>query len=374
MSILGVSIADYALPMRDSWPSAEGPIRVRRGAILILEEEDGRLGLGETAPWPGFGLESLASSKAALALAAKRLIGLPPDEYLKSASELPRLAPVAAAPCARHAIDLALHDLAARRAGISIARLLGGDAAVGEVSANAVIPRATAARSAALARQAIEAGAATIKLKVGGAPLSEDLARLLAVRAEIGAEARLRIDANQAWSENEAIEALSAMRPSDLEYCEQPVAAAAVESLARVRAAAGVAIAADESVRDLATARKILDAGAADVLIVKPMALGGLHAAHAIAMLARERGAEVVVTSLLESAVGRAGAAHLAASLGATQHAHGVAADQALERDLVDAAEGRRYRVPIADAPGLGLLLDLGPLAADTRPLAAAEP
>jgi o-succinylbenzoate synthase len=347
MSIHRVSIRSYSTPLNPPWPSAEGPVHRREGSILILEDDDGRVGFGETAPWSGFGLETHASSVAALRLAARRLLGLPADAYLAAAADLPRLAPVAASPCARHAIDLALHDLAAQRAGVSIARLLGGLAAGSDVTVNATIPRQPLRETAEAARQFVAAGFGTLKFKVGGVPLDEDVARLRAVREAVGPSVRLRIDANQAWSEREAIAALAALRELDLEYCEQPVAADAIDSMARVRAASGVRIAADESVRDAATVKRILDAGAADVLIVKPMALGGLHAASSLAATAAKAGVPVVVTSLLESSIGRTGALHLAASLGPGPYAHGVA-PEAVDSPVV--------RVP--SGPGLGAELE----------------
>jgi o-succinylbenzoate synthase len=358
MSIASARLVPYVIPLREPWPSAEGPVTERRGCLLVLEDGDGLLGIGETAPFPGFGLETLASSVAALRLAARRLIGLPPEAYLEAIADLPRLAPIASAPAARHAADLALHDLAAQREGLSIARLLDRAAALSAVSANAAIPRVAPERAAAFARDAVAAGARTIKLKVGGAPLADDRARLRAVRDAVGSSIRIRIDANQAWSEAEAVEALQALREFELEYVEQPVAAGEIEAMARVRRATGVPIAADESVSNLAGARRVLAAEAADVLVLKPMVLGGLHAARAVAALARERGAGVVVTSLLESVVGRTGAVHLAASLGPSAYAHGVATGGALVRDLGDGPAMDAGHVAVPASSGLGVRPD----------------
>lgn len=358
MSLRRVLIGSYSRLLDPPWPSAEGPVRRRFGSILTLEDEDGRIGLGETAPFPGFGLETHASSVAALRLAARRLLGLPADAYLAAAADLPRLAPVAASPCARHAIDLALHDLAAQRAGVSIAQLLGGDRALPEVAVNATIPRLSAGETVDAARRLAAAGFGTLKLKVGGVPLAEDVARVRALREALPG-ARLRVDANQAWSEGDAVTALQAMRDFNLEYCEQPVAADAIDAMARVRAACGVPIAADESLRDAATVERILAAGAADVLILKPMALGGLHAARSIAARAENAGLPVVVTSLLESPIGRTGALHLAASLGAPRYAHGTAPEGA-----------DSPTIPVPPGPGLGAAPD--PLLETAAVLAAA--
>jgi len=360
MTIRKVWIRSYRIPLPEAWPSAEGPVAERVGSILLLEEDGGWVGRGETAPWPGFGLETHASSVAALRGAASRLIGLPPEAYLEAAADLTKLAPVAASPCARYAIDLALHDLAAQHANLSVARLLGGPGTLAEVSVNAAIPRLSAEQAGRMTAAAVASGVGTIKVKVGGGPLEEDIARVRAVRDAAGPAIRVRVDANQAWSEREAIRALAALCIYDIEFCEQPVPAEAIEVLARVRAATDVRIAADEAVRDLATARRILASGAADILIVKPMALGGLHAASAVAAYAEEFGAALVVTSLLESDIGRAGALHLAASLGTNRLAHGVApAGWTIDGPRHKTAyPAGKVRVPTE--PGLGASLDAG--------------
>jgi o-succinylbenzoate synthase len=326
--ITRVRLATYAIPLAAPWPSAEGPVARREGAILVLEEDrerGGHVGFGESAPFPGFGLETFASSVASLRLAAKYLVGLPRERYAAAIADLHRLAPVAACPCARHAIDLALHDLMARGEGVPLAACISKENAVMEVPVSAAIPRLSRSETAREARSAVNRGYETIKMKMGGGTARDDVDRVRSVREEVGNSIRIRVDANQAWSEAEAIAALRAIEPLGIEFCEQPVAAGAIESMVRVRAAVRVPIAADESVVDAAGARRLLQAGAADVIVVKPMALGGLHAARAVAAIAQEHGATVVVTSLLESEIGRAGALHFAASLGRADHAHGVA-------------------------------------------------
>jgi len=358
MTIARAWVRSYAVPLPSPWPSAEGDVDKRVGSILLLEDEDGFVGHGETAPWPGFGLETHPSSFAALRLAARRLMGLPASAYLATAARLEEMAQVAAAPCARHAIDLALHDLAAQRAGLSVARLLGEARARSAVQVNHAISRLPAEEAARAAQEAARSGAGTIKLKVGGRNLPEDLERIRAVRDAVGPDIRIRIDANQAWNEGEAVEALRKLAAYEIEYCEQPVAAGSIEGMARVRAASAIPIAADESVRDVVTAREILDRGAADVLVLKPMALGGLHAAGRIVALARERGVEVVVTSLLESEIGRAGSLHLAASLGETRFAHGVATGVSPFAGIAPIVPGATGAISVPQGPGIGVGLE----------------
>jgi len=320
MRIVRVTLTPYECPLDPPCPSDEP----RRGVILTLEEEDGACGYGESAPLPGFGLETLASSVAALRLASKYLLGVPRERYGDAIEDLHRLAPVMASPCARHAIDLAFHDLMACWSKKPIARLLDDLHAVDEVPVNAALPRLLREDLVKAAMALSAEGYRTLKLKVGGIPIDEDVARVRAVRDAIGRDVRLRIDANRAWNEVEAIEALRALGDVGLEYCEEPVSDP--EGMARVKNAVHVPIAADESVVDLDSARRLLESDAADVLVLKPMALGGLHPARTIAGMAREHGADVVVTTMLETPVGRRGALHLAASLGPSPFAHGLRA------------------------------------------------
>ena len=358
MSVIRARLKPYALRMRDPWPSADGPIAVRSGWVIAMEDEAGRAGLGDAAPWPGFGLETHASAGSALRLALDRLMGLPREAFAGVLSDLPRFAPVVATPAARSAIDIALHDLIAQEAGLPLARYLGGRSALAEGPANVAIPRVTPQRAAELGAKAVASGATTLKLKVGGVPVAEDGARIEALRSAVGPGVRIRLDANQAWNADEAIAALRAFARHGIEYVEQPVPAEALADMARVRRECGIRVAADEAVRGLRSVEAILDREAADILIVKPMVLGGLRIARAVLNLAEERGVSVVVTSLLECAVGRTAALHFAAGLGETSHAHGVATAGALAEDVADSPAIERGAVHVPDGPGLGVVPD----------------
>lgn len=160
-------------------------------------------------------------------------------------------------------------------------------------------------------------GCRTAKVKVAepGQALADDVARVRAVRAEMGDEARIRIDANGGWSVEEAAVALRALAPLGLEYVEQPCAS--VSELAELRDRIGgtshaTRIAADESVRKAADPLAVARAGAADLLVVKAQPLGGVTRALQIV---QEAGLPVVVSSALDTSVGIAMGLHLAAAL-----------------------------------------------------------
>lgn len=182
------------------------------------------------------------------------------------------------------------------------------------VPVNAIVP---ALPPEAAAQRAVAAGCRTAKIKVAqaGQGLDDDVARVAAVRQALGREARIRVDANGAWSVEQAMEALRELSAYDLEYAEQPCAT--VEELAELRRALSardiaVPIAADESIRRAEDPLRVRDLGAADVAVLKVQPLGGVRRCLAIA---EQLAMSVVVSSAVETSVGlRAGVA-LAAAL-----------------------------------------------------------
>jgi L-alanine-DL-glutamate epimerase-like enolase superfamily enzyme len=189
--------------------------------------------------------------------------------------------------------------------------------------------------------------------------MEDEVERVAAVREAIGHAVQLRLDANGAWDVDRAIATIGALRGLDLELIEQPVPGHDVEGLARVRHAVGVPIAADEAVTSVAQARRILGAGAADVLVVKPMVLGGLGPARQLIQQAREAGRDVIVTTTVDTGVGVAAALHLAATLPRPTRACGLATGPLLVGDLIGdrlAVEGGT--MSISPRPGLGVEVD----------------
>lgn len=158
-------------------------------------------------------------------------------------------------------------------------------------------------------------GCRTVKVKVGevGQTLADDVARVAAVREIVGPDVRIRIDANGAWSVDDAVRAIDALAPFALEYVEQPCATVTELALVRSRIAGlGTPLAADESIRRAGDPRKVADAGAADIMVVKAQPLGGIHRALDAV---RAVGLPAVASSALDTSVGLAMGAYLASAL-----------------------------------------------------------
>ncbi|KGJ72885.1 O-succinylbenzoate synthase [Cryobacterium roopkundense] len=158
-------------------------------------------------------------------------------------------------------------------------------------------------------------GCRTAKVKVASPDqtLADDIARVSKVRELLGAEGRIRIDANGLWTVDEAEKAIHALNVFDLEYVEQPCASVAELADIRERTAyLGVPIAADESVRKTGDPLAVARAGAADILVIKAQPLGGIRAALSII---GQTGLPVVVSSALDTSIGISMGAHLAAAV-----------------------------------------------------------
>ncbi|WP_299298911.1 o-succinylbenzoate synthase [uncultured Brachybacterium sp.] len=210
-----------------------------------------------------------------------------------------------------------------------------------QIEVNATIPVVPAALAH---RIATVGGASTAKIKVAdpGSSLAEDAERLEAVRDAMGPAARLRIDANAAWTLDEALAALPVLERAagGLEYAEQPCAE--LEDLAALRRALGIPIAADESVRRAEDPLLVARAEAADLLVMKVQPLGGVQRCLE---LAEQAGLPVVVSSALESSVGLSAGLALAAALPELPYACGLGTATLLTGDLVD--------VPLRAAQGV---------------------
>lgn len=182
----------------------------------------------------------------------------------------------------------------------------------GFIPVNATVPAVAADAVPGVLDRFGTVRAVKVKVAEPGQSLEDDLARVAAVRAVLGDEALVRVDANGGWGVDEAVHALERLSSFNLDYAEQPVAA--VEDLARLRERlqGRVRIAADESIRKASDPLRVARLGAADRIIVKVQPLGGIRRASEIV---RQVGLPATVSSALESSVGLTMGAQLAARI-----------------------------------------------------------
>jgi o-succinylbenzoate synthase len=322
--------------MRGAFAAAWGSVTQREFVLFELADEDGVSGFGEAAPLPGYGTATVADVLDGLERCRPALEAGGEAEIVRlRCGELTVVAEALAA------IDLALWDLQARRAGVPVWRLLGADAVQTRVNYTiAAADRAGAAREAAGAR---EVGFRCVKLKVG---IGDDAGRLAAVRAAAGPDMAIRLDANGVWSVDEARAALRVLAPAGIELCEEPVSG--LEAVAELARSTDVALAIDETAAEAgALERRVCQA-----VCLKLGRCGGITGLRAAAARARAAGYEVYLASTLEGPLGIAAALHAAAAIGPDRPC-GLATLELFERPCAElrACEGL---LPVPPGPGLG--------------------
>jgi len=340
----------YRVPFRNRFVAADVSAEYRHGLLLRLEAENGLLGFGESSPVGPGSARAVTGMAAELAALAPALL----DSSLAGESPLACALPVLSlsSPPIRFGVETAVLDLLGKARNSPLASLLGGKP--GKVPVNALLFSSAPGGIASETREAVEEGFRALKLKVGALPIDEDIERVAAAREAAGGGIAIRVDANQAWSVGEAVEAIARMAPFGIEYVEQPVGAEDLAGLAAVRAAVSTPIAADEAVRSLEDVRRLLETGAADFLIVKAGRTGLFEAVRILGFL-RAAGMPAVVTSSLEAGIGLAASLHLAASSGPASLPCGLATAPLLESVLASAPlmpSGGMLQCP--DGPGLG--------------------
>lgn len=328
----------FELPLREAFGTARDTLTERAG-YLVSVTRDGITGWGEACPYPAAGTERRGDCEAALDLAVRR-----EDPLAHPALRV--------SPAARHGMVGALMDLACREAGTSLATgLAQGRAVRRQVPVNGVIPGLSNAAEEAV--RLVNEGFTVIKIK-GNADPDVTVERVARVRAVIPSGVRLRVDANGAWDRVEARRAMTALGGLGVEYVEQPLDPRDMDGLGRLRGL-GPMIALDESVGSVHDAKRAIDAGACDVLVLKPMVLGGPDRVMEVATLAGDAGVPIVITTTIDGCVARAHALHAAAAVPGYLWPCGLDTGRLLYSDLVKGANvptGPVLDVP--DSPGMG--------------------
>jgi L-Ala-D/L-Glu epimerase len=318
-------LARLSIPLREPFATAGGVVAERELVLLRVEDDDGAVGYGEAAP-----LESYD--------------GVTLDEVVAALRNGSDHAP----PQARAAEEMAMLDLEASRAGRAI-----GEPGAEAIAVNRTLAGGPPAEVADRAAEGVREGYSCFKVKVG---LPDDAERVAAVREAIGPWPALRIDANGAWSPAEAVKAIEALAPSDIQLVEQPCPT--LEEMAEVRREIEVPIAADESVTSPEDVRAAVAAGACDVVNVKLAPSGGFSAAREALREARAHGLDAFLSSTLDGPWGISAALQLAAAE-RVQLACGLATlelfDASLALALPPPADGL---LVVPQGPGLGLAID----------------
>ena len=309
MTVVAVRAHRHRAPLLRPFVTAARRTEAVEYVVAEVELADGTVGQGSAAETVAVTGESAGTIAAALTGPLRRAVDGTDGTVLELSARI--AGALDGATSAQAALEVAVHDAWARRLDAPLVELLGGrvgDGLMNDMTISLEDPEVMAAH----ARDAVAGGEQILKIKLGR-DIDEDRRRLAAV-VEAAPDARLRLDANQGWEPEQAIDIITGFIADGLplDLVEQPVAAANIEGLARVSAAVEVPIMADESVWDTADARRLVEADAVDLLNIKLAKTGGLRGALAIADVALEAGVECMVGAMMEPRISITAAAHLA--------------------------------------------------------------
>jgi o-succinylbenzoate synthase len=346
----------------------------REGAIVEISTAEGITAIGEIAPMPDFGGGNL--TYALTALHQSSIVNDLLSKGLYEAMDCLYAAVDSLPTSTICGLEIALLDALGQAQGCSISELLTQRSQSNAVHPHSnvstqqpIAPRTHIPVNAVISTSAINAavndalvavanGFGCLKLKLGMG-VKADLERVHAIREAIGPTVHLRLDANEAWDFDQAYTILTKCAPLDIQYVEQPLKASDLIGMHNLRQVVAIPIAADEAIDDLASARRILAAQAADVLILKPQLIGGLHVSRQIIQEATKQGVHCVITSAIETGIGIAGILHLVAASPEVTLECGLATLHLLEDDLlIEDLPIHNGILTVPRGTGLGLHLD----------------
>lgn len=339
--------------LRLSEPLATASATYRDRDVLLLHATvsiDGResAGWGEASSLPDYG----TGSERDLAAAAERF---DPDLEVPSIAALDQVLPwLVRDPVLRFGVECAVLDALARDAGLPLNELLGGAPRPAPIPVQFTLGARDLEASLAALRSASERGHSHAKLKVGVGQPAAELDKIRAL-ADACPSITLRLDANGAWDPETALGFLHALRRDRVELVEQPVSDPWMGRLLAAYDGRGPLVAADESCADRQRIRALIRTGRLGAVVVKPSVVGGLLPATDLFVLAARHRVRVIVSNLMESAVGRSAVAHLAAAHPELPGPHGLATgswfadDVAPQPDRIDAG-----RLALRAGDGIG--------------------
>ena len=337
MTINQFVVTPYSVPFVKPLQTAEKIYTHREGVWLQLQWED-FTGVGEAAPLEGFSRENVKKVHYALDGFHQAIDGESFDS-----DDLLSLVNIHTEdiPSARFALETAVFDLLAQKAGKPLAIYLNPHACT-EITVNGITGIHMPGD-----------GFKVMKVKVGFSDLFDEIEQMVMLTKSIGEDTLFRLDANGTFNLTQAIRFCKEMEAFNIDYIEQPLPAVQLDEFAELRHNTEIPIALDESLTDLNTAEKIIEKQAADVFVIKPMVSGGFTECKKIIDLAKAENIRTVITASIETSIGRTACLHLAAANEIIESC-GLSTGVLLNENITaPTIENGMMQLP--DIPGMGL-------------------
>ncbi|MFD1768533.1 mandelate racemase/muconate lactonizing enzyme family protein [Sphingobacterium suaedae] len=349
MKITAVEIYRLRIPM-EPFVIATGTMDYAQNTFIRVQTDSGFYGVGECSAFPMIVGETQDTCVVVARDFARLWKGKDALSIAERMSELNLY--IAGNATIKSAFDMALHDLAAKHAGLPLYKFLGGERKeiITDITLGIDEPEVMAMKARALK----EGGAEALKVKLGKKP-KDDVVRVREIRKAVGFDIPVRIDANQGWTFEEALEALNGLEPFKIQFCEQPMRAYNDHLLSDLRSRTIVPIMADESVYSYRDAERLCRQDACDYINIKFSKSTGIAEALRIQAVAAEYQVPCMIGGMLESRLALAAKVHFAY---AAPNVKFYDLDTCMVGHLADPVVGgvhyRGYHVSVSEDIGIG--------------------
>lgn len=357
MKITDLKIEKVKLELREPFHVAFSTIEYGESLLIKVITDEGYIGYGEAAPIEMVTGDTMDTTYHVLQLLRNAVIGEDP----LAIDRIHRImdTSIVGNTAAKCAIDLALHDIKGKMAGLPVYKLLGGYS--NTIQNDTTLSLDTPDRMAAEACERVNQGFHIIKVKAGR-NVDEDIQAIKMIRDAVGADIHLRVDANQGYTVPIAIKALEAFAKAGVESVEQCLPSYDLEGarFLKQKGVAGLALMLDESIHSPTDAMKAISMRAADIINIKLMKCGGLYKAEQIYAIAEASGLSCMVGCMMETRLANTAGLSLASAKRAIPDAD--CDSYTIYKENQNAPSGGFVNkgdiITMFDKPGLGIDID----------------
>ncbi len=306
LTIQNIELYKLSIPLKEPFITSLGTETAAQNVLVKIITKEGITGFGECSPYMPINGESQDTCFIVGQYFAKVLKGKDPLAISDCIASMDKV--IYGNTSIKSAFDMAIYDIASQHAGLPLYKYLGGEnnkTIITDYTVSIDEPEKMAADALKIKNK----GYPAIKVKLGRDG-KKDIERIRAIRAAVGKDIPVRIDANQGWKVKEAIETLNALAEFDIQHCEEPIARWKFMKLKKVKANSPIPIMADECCSDEHDAERLIELKACDYFNIKLGKSGGIFKALKMVRMAEDAGIHLQIGAMLESRLAMTAFAH----------------------------------------------------------------